>query len=135
MPNIFHNTLDIYTPNPTQTEQLAAFVLSSSEIYEGQRLWTDERYGCTFSYSFRTNWKPPVNTYEALLEQARKIAGASLEATWVGEADDYDTRYRWLFDGDKYEVDETGLTRVAEAAADVARRRWGMGRSGPKEAA
>ena len=39
MPNIVHNNMIIFTPSRARTEQLAAFIQSSGEIYEGLRFW------------------------------------------------------------------------------------------------
>lgn len=69
---------------------------------------------------FRTTWRPPVEVYKRLeswISRSGSFLEIKAEATWTDEADGHDTRFRWLFDGDRFEVVEVGLLPLDQKLA------------------
>ena len=95
---------------------------------ERTNFFPDENGKFACHFEFKTAWSPPIEAYKKIEENVSKIGKADIEldATWVDEGDHYDIRYRWLFDGVKYEVVKTGLTYspedIAKYEADEADR-------------
>ena len=127
MPNMIHNELKIETHNFLIDRLLKFQQEIESEAVEISRIRTTEKGdSLTLEMSFRTHADPPVAVYRRIEEYTRQnnIESEALEAeaTFLDERDDCDDRYRWLFEGDGYEVIETHLTYSQEEKVKHAAR-------------
>ena len=114
MPNITLNRLEVTAPS---WEVLLTLIgeLDVPQVCGSDKTFKiiDGFFVCV--YPFDSAWFPPIEVYETLEKRAKELDGVKLYATWYDEAEEYDTRYRWLFDGKKYQVEETGLNQRMNA--------------------
>ena len=118
MPHYIHNSFTV-TAVDCFDSQVEFPILTEDLLKSAVETWTFEgginaagRRHLTLE--FETTWKPPVEAYKRLESWISHRGGfleLKAEATWTDEAYGHDVRFRWLFDGDKFEVMEVGLLK------------------------
>jgi len=118
MPNIIYNRLKVTAPDRSLLLSLIG-ELDVTQVWGSDKTFTITDNFSVCTYPFDSAWFPPVEVYETLEKRVKNLDGVTLMATWYDEADEWNTRYRWLFDGQKYQVVETGLNpRIAAWIAE-----------------
>ncbi len=137
MPNMINNELKIEAHEICR-DALLKFQqeIESVAVEIGLNRTVEKGDSLTLEMSFRTHHKPPIAVYKEIEAYMREhnIGSAALEAeaTFLNEGDNYDTRWGWLFEGDKYAAIESDLTysqkekarqAAQQAAEDLLRER------------